>query len=103
MKRLYAELKPQGVEFIGISLDKSEAEGGLTSLKDFVAKNDIQWPQYYQGNYWDSEFSASWGINSIPAVFVVDQQGNLYSTDARGKLDKLVPELLKKGGEAGEE
>jgi thiol-disulfide isomerase/thioredoxin len=99
MKRLYAEYKPKGVEFIGVSLDQPEAQGGLTKLKEFVQKNDIGWPQYYQGNFWQSEFSSSWGINSIPAVFIVDADGKLHSTEARGKLEKLIPELLKQRDE----
>jgi thiol-disulfide isomerase/thioredoxin len=95
-KELYAKWKDKGVEFIGISLDQPESEGGLTKLKEFVKQNDITWPQYYQGNGWQSEFSSKWGINSIPALFVVDTEGNLYSTSARGQLEKLIPELLAK-------
>jgi len=101
MKKLYAEYKDKGVEFIGVSLDQPKDQGGLDALKKFVAENDIQWPQYYQGDYWNSAFSKGWGINAIPCVFVVDQDGNLYSVDARGKLDKMIPELLKKKGGAG--
>ena len=96
MKKLYAEFKPQGVEFIGVSLDQPEKMGGLTKLKEYVAKNEIAWPQYYQGNYWQSDFSSSWGINSIPCVFLVDADGNLASVEARGKLETMIPELLKK-------
>jgi thiol-disulfide isomerase/thioredoxin len=96
MKSLYAEYKDKGVEFIGVSLDQSKEKGGLDKLKDFVAQNEIGWPQYYQGNYWQSEFSSNWKIKSIPCVFVIDQEGNLFSTDARGKLETLIPELLKK-------
>lgn len=98
MKKLYSEYKDKGVEFIGVSLDQPKEKGGLDRLKDFVEKNKIAWPQYYQGNYWNSEFSKSWGINSIPCVFIVDADGNLYSTDARGQLEELIPELLKKAG-----
>jgi len=94
MKELYAKYKDKGVEFIGVSLDQPGP--GLDKLKTFVAEKDIQWPQYYQGKYWDSEFSQSWGINSIPSVFIVDAQGNLHSTEARGKLETLIPELIKK-------
>jgi len=109
MKKLYAEYKPKGVEFIGVSLDQPKDAGGLDKLKKFVAQNEITWPQYYQGNGWESEFSRSWGINSIPAVFVVDAQGKLYSIEARGKLATMIPELLKKAktdshaGSGGEE
>ncbi len=96
MKALYAEFNPKGVEFVGISLDQSEDKGGLTKLKEFVAQNEIAWPQYFQGNYWQSEFSSSWGINSIPALFVVDADGKLASTSARGKLEELLPTLIAK-------
>jgi hypothetical protein len=96
MKSLYEQYKPQGVEFIGISLDAPESEGGLDKLKKFVADNDIKWPQYYQGNGWQSEFSSSWGINSIPAVWVIDADGKLHSTSGRGKLEEMIPELIAK-------
>jgi len=94
MKEIYAKYKDRGVEFIGISLDEPEDKGGLTKLKAFVAKEQIPWPQYYQGKGWQSEFSMSWGINSIPALFVVDQKGNLYSANARGKVAEIVEKLL---------
>jgi thiol-disulfide isomerase/thioredoxin len=97
MKELYSRFHGQNVEFIGVSLDEPREEGGLDKLKDFVTRNGITWPQYYQGKGWESEFSSSWAIDAIPAVFVVDQQGNLYSTNARGRLEEIIPELLKKG------
>ncbi|MGO9469176.1 MAG: redoxin family protein [Isosphaeraceae bacterium] len=100
MKELYAKYRDQGVEFIGVSLDRSKEQGGLDSLKKYVKDNGIEWPQYFQGNYWQSEFSKSWGINSIPTMFLVDTEGKLFSVDARGKLDKLIPELLKKKAHA---
>jgi thiol-disulfide isomerase/thioredoxin len=96
MKELYAKFHDQGVEFIGVSLDQAKEQGGLDALKKFVKENNIPWPQYYQGNYWQSEFSSSWGINSIPALFVVDTEGKLYSVEARGRLETIIPELLKK-------
>jgi thiol-disulfide isomerase/thioredoxin len=95
MKRLYADYKDDGVEFIGVSLDGPG--DGMSKLKAFVADKQIEWPQYYQGGSWQSEFSQSWGISAIPTVFVVDTEGKLASTEGRGKLDKLIPALLKKG------
>ncbi len=94
MKKLYAEYKDRGVEFIGVSLDSPVEQGGRDKLLAYVEEENIPWPQYYQGNGWQSEFSKSWGINSIPAIFIVDADGKLHSTNARGQLDKLIPELL---------
>jgi thiol-disulfide isomerase/thioredoxin len=96
MKALYAEYKDKGVEFIGVSLDVSYAQGGLKKLKEFVKTQGISWPQYYQGNGWESQFSKSWGINSIPTVFLVDQDGKVASIAARGKLETMIPELLSR-------
>jgi thiol-disulfide isomerase/thioredoxin len=95
MKQLYAEYRGKGVEFLGISLDQPKEQGGLDSLKKYVKDNGITWPQYYQGKGWESDFSRSWGINSIPSMFVVDTEGKLYSVEARGKLEQIIPKLLK--------
>jgi len=96
MKKTYEAYKDKGVVFLGVSLDQPESEGGLTKLKDFVRTNSIPWPQYYQGNGWDSEFSKSWKIQAIPAAFVVDADGNLANVDAFGKLDTILPKMLEK-------
>lgn len=101
MKELYAEFAPQGVEFIGVSLDAPVEKGGLDKLKAYVTDNEIPWLQYYQGNGWGSEFSSSWGINSIPALFVVDAEGNLAETEGRGKLEEILPRLLKQAKKRG--
>jgi thiol-disulfide isomerase/thioredoxin len=96
MKGTYAKFKDKGVEFIGISLDDPEPQGGLTKLKAFVQDKEIPWPQYYQGKQWQSEFSSGWGITAIPANFIVDADGKLANVKARGELDKLIPELIAK-------
>jgi thiol-disulfide isomerase/thioredoxin len=96
VQKMYSELKDQGVEIISVSLDHPEDKGGLKKLKDFVAANSMPWSHYYQGNYWDSEFSTSWGINSIPALFLVDQNGVLVDVQARANLDARIKALLKK-------
>jgi thiol-disulfide isomerase/thioredoxin len=96
MKDLYAKYRDKGVEFIGVSLDQPKEKGGLDKLKEYVQENKIEWPQYYQGNFWQSDFSSGWGVNSIPCVFLVDADGKLASVDARGKLEEMIPEYLLK-------
>jgi thiol-disulfide isomerase/thioredoxin len=96
LKELYAKYHDMGVEFIGVSLNRPKNEGGLESLERFVADKAIAWPQYYQGDGGLGGFSKSWGIHKVPTVFVVNADGTLYSVDARGKLDTIIPELLLK-------
>jgi thiol-disulfide isomerase/thioredoxin len=95
LKSLYAKYHDKGVEFIGVSLDQPEDKGGLKKLKDFVAKNDITWPQYYQGDSWHGDFSQSWGIRSIPCVFLVAPDGTLSSTEAGDDLEGKIRAALK--------
>jgi thiol-disulfide isomerase/thioredoxin len=102
MKKLYAKYHEQGVEFLGVSLDQPEEQGGLDRLKKYVKEKEIAWPQYYQGDGWNSVFSSSCGIQAIPTVFVIDAEGNLYSTEAHGRLDDMIPWLLKKTTKSGE-
>jgi thiol-disulfide isomerase/thioredoxin len=95
LKELYAKYRGQGVEFIGVSLDYPVDRGGLEELKKCVAEHGVPWPQYFQGNAFEGEFSRSWGVTVAPTHFVIDPAGNLYSTDARGKLDVMIPELIE--------
>jgi thiol-disulfide isomerase/thioredoxin len=87
MKKLYAEYKDKGVEFVGVSLDRSEE-----ALAGYVKENGIGWPQVYGEQA--QEFAGKWGIEGIPTLFIVDKKGNLRSMEARGRLEKLIPELL---------
>lgn len=94
LKVLYAKYHERGLEFIGVCLDESEDMGGLTALRRYIKKQEIPWPQFYQGDGYDSAFSKSWGIGSAPSMFVLDRRGRLRSVDAVGKLDELIPALL---------
>ena len=66
----------------------------MDAVKKCIADHKITWPQYYQGNGLESEFSQSWGVNGIPTLFVVDQNGKLQSTETRGRLEFMIPKLL---------
>ena len=95
LMKIYEDYHPKGVEIVGISLDYPEKVQGLTRLKNYVDQNKIPWPQYYQGNGWESEFSQSWGINMVPTIFVIDQNGKVYSF-AQTDLESVIRELLPK-------
>ena len=94
IKELYARYHPRGVEFIGVSLDLPRAEGGLDQLRKYVARKAVPWPQYYQGNGWESDFSRGLGIRSVPTLFVVDPAGKLVDLDAGDDLEKRIVEQL---------
>lgn len=85
----YEELHPKGFEIIGISLDKDKAK-----LEAFLKEKGMVWPQYFDGKGWQNEISSRFGIQSIPAMWLVDKKGMLVETNAREDLEEKVEKLL---------
>ncbi len=89
VKRAYDKLHPKGFEIVGISLDSKES-----ALRRFVKKEEMPWPQYFDGQGWNNSISKKHGIRSIPAMWLVDKEGNLADLNARPDLESKVEKLL---------
>lgn len=87
----YKKLHAKGFEIVGISLDSDKK-----ALTDFIEKHDMEWPQYFDGKGWQNEIASKWGIRSVPAMWLVDKEGKLVTTDARVGLEAQVEALLAK-------
>jgi hypothetical protein len=56
----------------------------------------MPWPQYFDGKHWKNDISTGFEIKSIPAMFLLDQDGKIVTTSARGeRLETEVRRLLK--------
>jgi thiol-disulfide isomerase/thioredoxin len=109
IKKVYAAYHDKGFEIIGISLENArlspndtpeqaaaKLEKAKKVLTDFTTETDMPWPQQFDGKFWKNEISTRYDIASIPAMFLIDQNGKLVSTAARGpKLEAEVKRLLK--------
>lgn len=109
VKKVYAAYRDRGFEVVGISLENgkllptdtpeqaaAKREAAKKVLADFTAKNDLPWPQYFDGKHWKNDISSRFDIRSIPAMLLLDQNGLLVTTEARGeKLETEVKRLLK--------
>ena len=88
--KAYDEHHKDGFEIIGISLDKDR--GKLTS---FIAEKKMTWAQYFDGQGWQNKLAAKYGVNSIPATYLLDRQGVIIGKDLRGEaLDAAVVKAL---------
>ena len=55
----------------------------------------MPWPQYFDGKWWKNDFAVKYGINAIPAVFLLDQTGKVVATEVRGpQLEVEIKKLL---------
>lgn len=84
----YNQLHKDGFEVIGISLDQDKQR-----LVDFTKQAGMTWPQYFDGKGWENAISTRYGIDSIPAMWLVDKKGYVRSTEARG--DDLAAQVKK--------
>jgi len=90
VKRLYDKYNRAGFEIVGISLDRSRKD-----LDSYVDKNEIKWPQFFDGKYWQNDIAVQYGVRSIPATYLIDRQGKIRYKSLRGKqLEVAVEKLL---------
>lgn len=88
----YEKYNKQGFEIIGISLDRDEEK-----LTSFIRERKMTWPQYYDGQGWQNKLAVKYGVQSIPATYLLDGEGKIVAMDLRGPaLGKAVGELLEK-------
>jgi len=104
--RVYDEFHDQGFEVIGITLENPGYRPGdsaeqktarLAAAKArmlaFAAANRMPWPQFFDGLWWENPYVGRYGIQGIPAMFLIDAQGRIVSTNARG--EKLAAEVKR--------
>ncbi|MBU1108239.1 MAG: TlpA family protein disulfide reductase [Candidatus Riflebacteria bacterium] len=87
----YNKYKDKGFEIVGISFDKERE-----AFDKFAKENKMDWVHYYDGKYWENEVGPTYGIQSIPTMYLLDREGKVITTDLRsGKLEKELEKLLK--------
>jgi len=95
VKEAYKRFHSRGFEIIGISFDSGYGfDSGKRDLETFVQKNEMPWPQYFDGQAWKNKFGIQYGISSIPTMWLIDKKGNLRERNARNDLQGKVETLL---------
>ncbi len=87
----YEKYHAKGFEVIGISLDQDRAK-----LTAFIQEKKMSWKHYFDGLGWENKVSTRYGIDSIPATFLLDREGRIVAKGLRGDaLEQKLAELLK--------
>ncbi len=89
VKETFEKLHARGFEIVGISFDEDRE-----ALEKFVKEKAMAWPQYFDGKGWGNKFGQEFGINSIPAMWLIDKKGVLRDQNARANLTDKVEKLL---------
>ncbi len=86
----YQEYKDRGFEVFGVSLDRNR-EQWLRGIEE----DGLDWTQVSDLKYWQSEAAQTYGVNAIPASFLLDREGKIIARNLRGPaLHAKLKEVL---------
>jgi peroxiredoxin len=88
--KVYNEFHKKGFDVLGVSLDRTKEEW----LKA-IAEDKLDWTHISDLQYWNSSAAQLYGVNAIPANFLLDNNGVIIGRNLRGDdLYKKVNEVL---------
>lgn len=88
----YKKYKDKGFTVYSVSLDKD-----ATAWKNSIGALGMTWEnQVSDLKFWQSAAAATYGVQGIPAAFLLDREGKIVATNLRGAaLDEKIGELIK--------
>ena len=89
--RVYTNYKDRGFEIFQVSLDRTHEEW-VRAIK----ADKLDWIHVSDLKYWNSIAAKKYGVQSIPASFLLDPEGKIIARDLRGPaLEAKLKEILK--------
>jgi peroxiredoxin len=89
---VYDRHRAGGFEIIGISLDDDQLR-----LSAFTTRNTIPWPQFCDGSTWNNKLALKYGVDALPANYLLDREGKIIGKNLRGaELEEKVAAALAK-------
>ena len=90
--RLYEQYHDKGLEIISVSLDRQNQKQRWI---DAIEKDKLTWYNVSNLKFWNDPVAKLYNITSIPAAFIIDEQGVIVAERLRGAvLEAKIAELL---------
>lgn len=89
--RMYYKFKDKGFDIYSVSLDQEK-----DSWVKAIEKDGLPWHHVSDLQFWNSAAAAAYGVQAIPATFLLDKEGKVIAKYLRGEdLEKKLEEVLK--------
>lgn len=89
--RMYNKFKDKGFAIYSVSLDK--AKDNWTKA---IRNDNLAWTHVSDLKYWQSAAAQLYGVQAIPATFLIDKDGKIIAKNLRGPaLEQKLEEILK--------
>ncbi len=87
---LYKKYKDKDFVIVGVSLDRDKQQ-----WKQAIAKDQLLWPQLIDPNAFDGEMAKYYGIESVPASYLLDKDGKIVSVGLTSeKIEAMIKNIL---------
>ena len=87
----YNKFKDKNFTILGVSLD-----GDKDKWVEAIKKDGLAWNHVSDLKRWESVAARDYKVESIPANFLIDKEGNIIARDLRGQeLEAKLAEVLK--------
>jgi peroxiredoxin len=93
VRAAYERFHKEGFEIVGISFDADRQR-----LEDMVKRENLQWPQYFDGGGRDAAPGKTFGILHWPSMWLLDRNGVIRFISAGAGMDRKITALLKETG-----
>ncbi|MCM5663342.1 TlpA disulfide reductase family protein [Galbibacter mesophilus] len=88
--KLYEEYHDKGLNVVGVSLDRKAED-----WKKAIEEDNLPWTHISNLKFWQDPIAQEYNIRSIPATFILDEEGKIIAKDLRGEaLNEKVASLL---------
>ncbi|MEA5404934.1 TlpA disulfide reductase family protein [Arcicella sp. DC2W] len=89
--RMYNKFKDKNFDIFSVSLDQ-EKDSWLKAIE----KDGMTWKHVSDLQYWNSAAAVAYGVQGIPATFLLDKEGKIIAKNLRGEeLERKLEEILK--------
>ncbi len=89
--QVYNKYKDRGFTILSVSLDDNKA-----SWLKAIAKDGLTWSHVSELKKWNSVVAQTYGVNGIPAAFLLDKDGKVIAKNLRGDaLEAKLAEVMK--------
>lgn len=99
-RSLVTKYKSRPFEIVAVNSDPTRDE-----LKQTMAKENITWPQFFDGGGTSGPIATAWNVSGWPTIYVIDAKGVIRHKNVRDAalekaIDALVAEAEKEAAPA---
>lgn len=91
--KLYDKYHSKGLEIISVSLERGNQKAFWIEA---IKKDQLSWYNVSNLKFWQDPIAQAYSVNSIPATFILDENGTLIAERLRGaELEEKIKSLLE--------